>query len=57
MFYRIKDYNLTWVDDTHVLAVFASQSAGMNKYSLVLYRTFTPFYNKKFPQVNINLLQ
>jgi len=26
--FRVKDYNLTWVDDTHVLAVFSSQSAG-----------------------------
>ena len=26
--FSIKDYSITWVDDTHALAVFASQAAG-----------------------------
>ena len=26
--FSIKDYNITWVDDTHALAVFGSQVAG-----------------------------
>ena len=45
--FSIKDYNITWVDDTHALAVFASQAAGWYFPNDFYSTTFSPYFSAR----------